>query len=1075
MRDNVDLSYYMIEQSPFVLGENITTWTNKAGVTSYRPDMMLDYTRSDDGRYVLISSDNIQAINKHITNNSIRGLLRNSGLNINQHTQAFLLSTYTKSVPSDYEAGNWKVNIWNDNNTVTTHNSKDLTGNKLNTMRIYRLSDVFDTKVIKPVDASDISGKTIVLDEGQTLDYSGIEINIDSVTIYTAGKCSIIGNPNIKLTNSTIYINTEKEVTLNNVNIQTWQYNDAAVIVINPNGNIKLEGTNKFTGNGGAVDQNKYSFYAVKDQRPVGASHGLLVNKDANLTLTGASGEFTGSGGGAGICPVGNITIKNASIKASGSSNKITVKQYHEYKVYMGMIPVKTVKEFENATIYSVGAGIGASASFISGQNMQSDYKAATYKEYGKITVDSSDINVTGAKQYDTKYPISYHIDSSACDIGGFNILARQDKIDGVFTNRKFDTKNVSGEISNSTLSMKYANLDSQISLADSNTYSYNEYEIKAYGDSLGHSTGVVTISDSKGNNASYNGYISSSFTAISKNTSLSDISTITLKLNSGQGAVYIDYLEIKAKIGNVSKKVYIGSVIDTTEKTFSVNDHVVKVEIKVPDQSTAGTDSRITLFLKDTAGNTSDTYHLDHADHNDFEQGNLETYYINAKNLGTITHAVIQSDQSGSSSGMKIGKITIESMQGNHTSETFSINANQWILSKDRHVFGKDPYNTGSYMIKIQTADVKKAGTDSDIVIRLEGEDGRITPGIEFTGICNDAGGSNDNACERGNLDTAYISYNHYGIGKLAKVHIDKDNSGPGPDWNVDYIEVTPVSAASASDTPSYCCDVDKDKDIKAGHHTFNVTSTKFNTDAAKSIQTRADSTESEAEQTVGKSFFLNVNKGYVIEQNVLEYIVENGFDVTFNIINDNGQNVYSLYVDGKTLASVEPINTLATVKRVNHGFLVSINDGKGVQKGVSVKINRSELPVELVSSEVVDEYKDIYIMRKLACGGVSDPMIITDDEELIIDLFSEMESVYFTHSKAIYNNALGGEDPELSLIGDVNNDGKVNVRDCAFIATALSKNESSTLPDTTDYNEDGKINVRDAAAIALALAKGV
>lgn len=65
---------------------------------------------------------------------------------------------------------------------------------------------------------------------------------------------------------------------------------------------------------------------------------------------------------------------------------------------------------------------------------------------------------------------------------------------------------------------------------------------------------------------------------------------------------------------------------------------------------------------------------------------------------------------------------------------------------------------------------------------------------------------------------------------------------------------------------------------------------------------------------------------------------------------------------------------------------------------------------------------------------------------------------------------------DSEISfIIGDANNDEKVNVRDAAFIASMLAKNQSGMLTFASDFNEDGKINVRDAAAIASALAKGL
>ena len=51
--------------------------------------------------------------------------------------------------------------------------------------------------------------------------------------------------------------------------------------------------------------------------------------------------------------------------------------------------------------------------------------------------------------------------------------------------------------------------------------------------------------------------------------------------------------------------------------------------------------------------------------------------------------------------------------------------------------------------------------------------------------------------------------------------------------------------------------------------------------------------------------------------------------------------------------------------------------------------------------------------------------------------------------------------------ILGDANNDGKLNVRDAAFIASSVAKGISIELP-AADFNNDGKVNVRDAAAIA-------
>ncbi len=57
----------------------------------------------------------------------------------------------------------------------------------------------------------------------------------------------------------------------------------------------------------------------------------------------------------------------------------------------------------------------------------------------------------------------------------------------------------------------------------------------------------------------------------------------------------------------------------------------------------------------------------------------------------------------------------------------------------------------------------------------------------------------------------------------------------------------------------------------------------------------------------------------------------------------------------------------------------------------------------------------------------------------------------------------------------GDADGDGKVSVRDCAYIAKMLANGKGKDIPLIADFNGDGKVDVRDAAAIARYLAKSV
>ena len=58
------------------------------------------------------------------------------------------------------------------------------------------------------------------------------------------------------------------------------------------------------------------------------------------------------------------------------------------------------------------------------------------------------------------------------------------------------------------------------------------------------------------------------------------------------------------------------------------------------------------------------------------------------------------------------------------------------------------------------------------------------------------------------------------------------------------------------------------------------------------------------------------------------------------------------------------------------------------------------------------------------------------------------------------------------VTIQGDSNGDGIVNVRDAAHIAKMLAQGKTSELSSEADFNGDGKVNVRDAAAIAKYLA---
>ncbi len=54
------------------------------------------------------------------------------------------------------------------------------------------------------------------------------------------------------------------------------------------------------------------------------------------------------------------------------------------------------------------------------------------------------------------------------------------------------------------------------------------------------------------------------------------------------------------------------------------------------------------------------------------------------------------------------------------------------------------------------------------------------------------------------------------------------------------------------------------------------------------------------------------------------------------------------------------------------------------------------------------------------------------------------------------------------VSISGDVDMNGFVDVQDCAFIARNIAEGKTGEISKYADFNEDGKVNIRDAAALA-------
>ena len=212
---------------------------------------------------------------------------------------------------------------------------------------------------------------------------------------------------------------------------------------------------------------------------------------------------------------------------------------------------------------------------------------------------------------------------------------------------------------------------------------------------------------------------------------------------------------------------------------------------------------------------------------------------------------------------------------------------------------------------------------------------------------------------------------------------------------------------------------------------------------------------------------------------------------------------------VDPKNLMLSDP-NQLATPEGgpfLDEGFVLTSSGTVSEWTTDVEKPTVSYLLQDYKEAEKYEGYTDTVVPKAMLFTNSSLGYMITGDKDagdhfaqfdvyLPSDLEAGTYDINFRNPKSILGNSRddnvrtlsiedakgititvteGEIDDDDFLLGDANLDKKVNVRDCATIASALAKGKGDSLPEReSDYNEDGKVNVRDAAALASDLSKG-
>ncbi|KAG2432966.1 hypothetical protein HXX76_008694 [Chlamydomonas incerta] len=211
------------------------------------------------------------------------------------------------------------------------------------------------------------------------------------------------------------------------------------------------------------------------------------------------------------------------------------------------------------------------------------------------------------------------------------------------------------------------------------------------------------------------------------------------------------------------------------------------KVRVKTSDRSGAGTDANVFIDLRGDSGTTGKTF-LRNRNLNNFERGNTDDFEITCRPLGRLTELLVGHDNSGMGASWHLEHVEV---YDSTTGVTWYFECNAWLSATEEDCKLErvlpasldDPAKKKTqYKVVVVTSDKMGAGTDANVFIDIFGVDGTHTGRM----LLNNKG----NDFERGQTDTYQIAGRD--VGPMKKIRIGHDNSGLGPAWHLNRVEVT-------------------------------------------------------------------------------------------------------------------------------------------------------------------------------------------------------------------------------------------------------------------------------------------
>ncbi|XP_073475133.1 lipoxygenase homology domain-containing protein 1 [Aquarana catesbeiana] len=213
------------------------------------------------------------------------------------------------------------------------------------------------------------------------------------------------------------------------------------------------------------------------------------------------------------------------------------------------------------------------------------------------------------------------------------------------------------------------------------------------------------------------------------------------------------------------------------------------EVTVVTGDVPNGGTDANIYMICYGASGSTDDMLLPKCGDR--FERGQKDTFVMEIADIAPFKKMRVWIDGKGSRPEWYLDKIILKNMS-NEEETTFTYG--DW-LSKTKGekrqlscelaavVDEEEMVDTTTYIIQVKTSDVTGGGTDANVFMTIFGENGD-------SGTLAMKQSNNNNKFEKNQMDSFRFP-DMLSLGDLCKVRVWHDNSGVGPGWHLEYIDV--------------------------------------------------------------------------------------------------------------------------------------------------------------------------------------------------------------------------------------------------------------------------------------------